>query len=88
MSFIEDFYNGNIYPMEKGFNHNPQYVRSLRRCDKLKQKLTEMLSDEELKIFNEFYEESGIMGSAGELESFKLGFRLGVQMLCDSLTDV
>ncbi len=88
MSCIEEFYNGNIYPMEKGFNNNPQYVRSLRRCDKLKQKLTEMLSDEELKVFNQFYEESGIMDSAGELESFKLGFRLDVQMLIDSLTDM
>lgn len=88
MSFIKDLYYGKIYPAERGFAHNPQYIYSLRRCDKLKQKLTGMLSDEELKTFNELWEESTVMDSESELEIFKLGFRLGVQMLIDGLTEM
>lgn len=85
MGFINELYYGNINPNENCLNHSKQYAMLLKDfCDSEK-KLEEMLSGEELKIFHRLINTSDEINAINSLENFKTGFRLGVQMLCDSL---
>ena len=48
-------------------------------------KLKEALSGEHLKLFNELVNASDEISATSGVENFKIGFRLGVKMMCDSL---
>lgn len=85
MNFIEEFYYGNIIPNERSFNQGTQYSKALNLFCKNEQKLSEVLSGEELKLFNELINASDEISAVNGVEHFKLGFRLGVQMMCDCL---
>ncbi len=85
MGFIEELYYGNINPNEKGFNQTSQYAKAIRLFCNNEQKLIETLSGKELKLFNDLINASDEISAASSVENFKIGFRLGVQMMCDSL---
>lgn len=85
MGFIEELYYGNINPNEKGVNQTSQYAKAIRLFCNNEQKLTETLSGEELKLFNDLINASDEISATNSVENFKIGFRLGVQMMCDSL---
>lgn len=85
MGFIEELYYGNINQNEKGFNQTSQYAKAIRLFCNNEQKLIETLSGKELKLFNDLINASDEISAASSVENFKIGFRLGVQMMCDSL---
>lgn len=85
MNIIEELYYGNINPNEKRFNPNTQYESALKRLCENEKKLTEKLSDKELEMFNELINASDEINAVSSVENFKIGFRLGVKMMCNSL---
>lgn len=85
MNFIEELYYGNIQPNQKIYNKNSQYAEDMKRFCHCEDKLNELLKGEELDIFNNLIDTHDEITATVSLENFKLGFRLGVQMICDSL---
>lgn len=85
MNFIEELYYGNIQPNQKQYNKNSQYAKALKQFCTCENKLNDLLEGKETKIFVDLINAHDEITAAGSIENFKLGFRLGVQMICDSL---
>lgn len=85
MGFIEELYYGNVRPNEKCFNKDSEYAKALNTFCNNEKILMEALSGQELKLFNQLINASDEISAVNSVENFKLGFRLGVQMMCDSL---
>ena len=85
MNFIEELYYGNINPNEKSYKKATPYDKALSIFTANEDKLKEALSGEHLKLFNELVNASDEISAISSVENFKMGFRLGVMMMCDSL---
>ena len=85
MNFIEELYYGNINPNEKSYKKATPYDKALSIFTANEDKLKEALSGEHLKLFNELVNASDEISATSGIENFKIGFRLGVLMMCDSL---
>ena len=83
MDFIDKLYYGSINPNETRINPTSEYIKAAKIFCNNEKQLSESLSGNELKLFNDMLkandEITGFMGT----EKFKLGFRLGVRMMCD-----
>lgn len=85
MSFIEELYYGNINPNAKRYNLSTEYAKAMKIfCDN-EEILTKELSGKNLELFNALVNASSEITATSDFENFKNGFRLGVQMICDSL---
>ena len=85
MNFIEELYYGNINPNEKRYKEVTTYDKALSIFTANEDKLKGALSGEHLKLFNELVNASDEISATSGFENFKIGFRLGVKMMCDSL---
>ena len=85
MNFIEELYYRNINFNEKRCKKATPYDKALSIFIANEDKLKEALSGEHLKLFNELVNASDEISAASGVENFKIGFRLGVKMMCDSL---
>ena len=85
MNFIEELYYGNINPNEKRYKKTTPYDKALNTFTINEDKLKDALSGEHLKLFNELVNASDEISATSSVENFKIGFRLGVMMMCDSL---
>lgn len=87
MDFIKSFYYGDVIPYEYSFRKDEQYLKAAKIFSENEKKLSEALSGEELKLFEEFASSASKIDSAGNLENFRLGFSLGVQLIYDSILE-
>ena len=85
MGFIEELYYGNINPNENRNRRPLPYEKAVRTFSDIENKLTKELNGENLKLFNELVNASDEISATSSVENFKIGFRLGVMMMCDSL---
>ncbi len=85
VGFIDELYYGNINPNEKRYNFSTEYAKAVRMFCENEEKLANLLSGDKLKLFNNLVDLSDEISAVTGVENFKLGFRLGVQMICDSL---
>lgn len=85
MSFIEELYYGNINPNENRNIKQLPYEKAVRTFSDIESKLTKELNGENLKLFNDLVNASDEISATSGVENFKIGFRLGVLMMCDSL---
>ena len=85
MSFLDELYYGNINPNENRNRKKLPYEKVLKTFSDIESKLTTELNGENLKLFNELVNVSDEISATSGVENFKIGFRLGVLMMCDSL---
>ncbi len=85
MGFIEELYYGNINPNEKRYKSHKPYDKAVRAFSDIENKLSKELNGENLKLFNELVNASDEISATSGVENFKIGFRLGVLMICDCL---
>ena len=85
MSFIEELYYGNINPNENRKRKPLPYEKAVQTFSEIECKLTKELNGENLKLFNDLVNASDEISATSGVENFKIGFRLGVLMMCDSL---
>ena len=85
MSFLDELYYGNINPNENRNRKKLPYENALKIFSDIENKLTKELNGENLKLFNELVNASDEISATSGVENFKIGFRLGVLMMCDSL---
>ena len=87
MTFLDDFYYGNIKPADKEFVRNSEFDKALKaifRCEKeLRNALDETGNKTLIELLNAHNELLAVTG----LENFKIGFKLGVKMICSCLVD-
>ena len=85
MSFIEELYYGNINPNENRNRKPLPYEKAVQTFSEIECKLTKELNGENLGLFNDLVNASEEISATSGVENFKIGFRLGVLMMCDSL---
>ena len=85
MSFLDELYYGNINPNENRNRKPFPYENAVKTFSDIESKLTKELNGENLKLFNELVNVSDEISATSGVENFKIGFRLGVLMMCDSL---
>ncbi|MCH5185697.1 MAG: hypothetical protein J1F64_06185 [Oscillospiraceae bacterium] len=87
MTFLDDLYYGNIKPVDNGFVKNSEFDKALKvfcDCETELCKAIDKDADEALtRLINSHNE---LLATTG-LENFKIGFRLGVKMMCDAFID-
>ena len=85
MSFLDELYYGNINPNENRNRKPLPYEKAVRTFSDIESKLTKELNGENLKLFNELVNASDEISATSGVENFKIGFRLCVLMMCDSV---
>ena len=85
MSFLDELYYGNINPNENRNRKHLPYEKAIKTFSDIEIKLTKELNGENLKLFNALVNASDEINATSGVENFKIGFRLGVLMMCDSL---
>ena len=87
MSFLDDLYYGNIKPADNEFVKNSEFDKALKVfCDcetELRKELDKDADETLIRLINSHNE---LLATTG-LENFKIGFKLGVRMMCASLID-
>ena len=85
MSFLDELYYGNINPNESRNRKKLLYEKALKTFSDIESKLTKELNGENLKLLNELVNAGDEISATSGVENFKIGFRLGVMMMSDSL---
>lgn len=84
MSFIEEFYFGNIDPQLRNVKENASFQRDMESLNKNEKILTERLTGEEKELFIKYVNLWGIICGDLELCSYKEGFRHGAKFTHDA----
>lgn len=84
MSFLEDFYYGNIDPQARGVRRNSKLDKSMALLAKNEELLSEKLTEEEKQLFLAYVNAYSELLSICEKDAFISGFRLGAQFSYDA----
>ncbi len=87
MSILEELWYGNIDPMEAIGSGGSYYKELMGLMAKNREKIAETLSEEMQEVLETYDDNIREMDSIAEKEAFVYGFRLGMQLAAESLTD-
>ena len=87
MNTIQDLYYGRISPYEMSISAAPEYQKLKALADKNEDLLRETLSDEQKDLLDKLIESFTHISSISERDMFIAGFRLGVRLMIDVMTD-
>lgn len=84
MSFIEDFYYGNIEPQMRNIKQNSDFQKDFSRLCEIEVKLRTKLTGGEKKLFLEYVDLWGLVCGDLDFDSYKTGFRHGANFALDA----
>ena len=84
MSFIEDFYYGNIEPQMRNIKRNSDFQKDFSRLCEIEAELRTKLTGGEKKLFLEYVDLWGIIVGDLDFDSYKTGFRHGAAFAADT----
>lgn len=87
MVFLDDLYYGNITPADKEFVRNTEFDKAVKAFFSCEKELHDVLDENGNKTLIELMSAHNELLSFTGLENFKIGFRLGVKMICACLVD-
>ena len=87
MRILEEFWDGNIEPMEYGPFSNEEYKELLRLITKNEEKLQATFSDEQKKLFSKYTDCVQEFQTISECLLFQNSFRLGARMMLEVLEE-
>ena len=87
MSVIDDIYNGAYYPAELVKPNSDAFREYLQRVEKLAGLLEHLQSPEQRGILDDYKEETAIVTDLYNLEFFRTGIKLGVQLILEALDE-
>ena len=87
MRILEEFWYGNIEPMEYGSFSNEEYKELLRLITKNEEKLQATFSDEQRELFSKYTDAYNEFSSLSICDSFISGFRLGAKFAYNTFVD-
>ena len=77
MSFIENFYYGNIEPQMRSIKQNSGFQKDFSRLCEIEAELKMKLTGGEKKLFLEYADLWGIIVGDLDFDSYKTGFKHG-----------
>ena len=87
MKIIEDLYYGRISPYEMNISATPEYQKLKALADRNEDLLRQTLSDEQKELLEKLIETVTDISSISERDMFINGFRLGMKLMMDVMTD-
>ncbi len=87
MSTIQDLYYGRISPYEMSISVTPEYQKLKALATQNEDLLRETLSDEQKELLEKLTENITDISSISERDMFITGFRLGVKLMIDVMSD-
>ena len=87
MKIIEDLYYGRISPYEMSISAAPEYQKLKALADRNEDLLRESLCDEQKELLDKLIETVTDISSISERDMFINGFRLGMKLMMDVMTD-
>ncbi|MBQ8503690.1 MAG: hypothetical protein IJ491_05365 [Clostridia bacterium] len=87
MSFIEDFYYGNIEPQELSAELSTKLKKKLNKLTEKEEQLTAKLNGEEKELFLNYVSTYTGFSTTSNADSFISGFRLGARFTYDTFID-
>ena len=86
-NFIEDFYYGNIEPMECITELTAKVKKSLSELAGKEEQLSAILTDKEKELFLCYTSAHNKFSSISSANSFTVGFRLGARFTYDAFIE-
>ena len=83
---LEDFWYGNINPQEQSTDNNPEIKHRLNLMGRNRDSLSDTLTDEQKETLAKYDDCVNEMYGIIEREIFAYGFRLGGQLMLETLT--
>lgn len=87
MQVLEDLYLGDIRPNERTFKRNSQYANALAELVKAGDALTDDLTDEQKKLFEDYMAAQREINVLTDCETFCIAFKLGAKIMLDVLAE-
>ena len=87
MNTIQDLYYGRISPYEMSISTTPEYQKLKALATQNEDLLRETLSDKQKELFEKLTENITDISSISERDMFIAGFRLGVKLMIDVISD-
>ena len=87
MNTIQDLYYGRISPYEMSISATPEYQKLKALTMQNEDMLRETLSDEQKELLEKLTENITDISSISERDMFITGFRLGVKLMIDVMSD-
>ena len=87
MNTIQDLYYGRISPYEMSISVTPEYQKLKALATQNEDLLKETLSDEQKELLEKLTENITDISSISERDMFIAGFRLGVKLMIDVISD-
>ena len=87
MKFLDELYYGNIRPADRKFVRNSEYDKALTVCYDCETELNKKDDKETVELVNRLINSHSELMDIASLENFKIGFRMGVRMICDVFLD-
>ena len=87
MSILEELWYGNIDPIEAVGSGGSYYKELMGLMAKNREKIAEKLTEDMQEVLETYDDNIREMDSIAEKEAFIYGFRLGMQLAAESLTD-
>ena len=87
MRILEEFWYGNIEPMEYGPFSNEEYKELLRLITKNEEKLQATFSDEQKELFSKYTDCVKEFQTISECLLFQNSFRLGARMMLEVMEE-
>lgn len=84
LTFIEDFYYGNIEPQEVNSELTPKLKKKLSNLAEKEEQLTAKLTGEDKEPFQNYVSAYIEFSTTSNADSFISGFRLGAKFIYDT----
>ena len=81
MHILEEFWYGNINPMERPFQRQRKFDKTFRLLTKNEEKLLENLNEQEKEVFDKLKACYDEMMQITECQTFIKGFKLGARFV-------
>ena len=83
MKVLEEFWYGNLNPMEIPFHRQRKFDRVFSLLKKNEEKLLETMNESEKEIFEKYKASNDELIQISECETFKRGFKLGARFVME-----
>ena len=85
---LKEWYNGNFSPCDNISPNNAEYFQALYKIDHNKEYFKCNLPADEYALIEELSKYHYQIAAIEAYENFRYGFRLGIQLLCESLSPI
>ncbi|NBI62972.1 hypothetical protein D3Z38_07850 [Clostridiales bacterium] len=85
-TYINDLYNGKIYPAQQVCAHSEEYHLTQEKLSDLLHALEEKLNQPLINIFEDFVEQQHVAFHIEAQETFAYGFKLGANLMLEAFT--